>query len=154
MRSISSSSRKILTNRFTLVSITRHLTRLGIGYEDKEKPGKSFKELLIGAGDEDKDAAVCVFDEYGPVRMIRNKEFTYVHRYPDGPDELYHLSADPGEKENLIMDRAYKGIKMELQNQLEHWFDNYVTAHFDGKALPVTGNGQIDVIKKVKVSFN
>ena len=43
-----------------------------------------------------------VFDEYGPVRMIRNTEYKYIHRYPYGEHEFYDLKADPDENINLI----------------------------------------------------
>ncbi len=39
-----------------------------------------------------------VFDEYGLVRMIRTREWKYVHRYPYGPHELYDLTRDPDEE--------------------------------------------------------
>ena len=34
---------------------------------------------------------IVVFDEYGPVRMVRTSQWKYVHRYPDGPHELFDL---------------------------------------------------------------
>ncbi len=47
--------------------------------------------------------SIVVFDEYGPVRMIRTREWKYVHRYPYGPHELYHLAGDPGERMALVI---------------------------------------------------
>ena len=41
------------------------------------------------------DTPVFVLDEYGPTRMIRTHRWKYVHRYPDGPNELYDLANDP-----------------------------------------------------------
>ena len=46
--------------------------------------------------------AVFAFDEYGPTRMIRSRNWKYVHRYAEGePNELYDLAADAGEARNL-----------------------------------------------------
>ena len=53
---------------------------------------------------------VVIFDEYGPVRMIRTKEWKYVHRYPYGKHELYHLVDDPGEEKNLYGLPEYKKL--------------------------------------------
>ena len=68
------------------------------GLSDKQPtglPGRSFTELLKGEQRDHRDEVV-IFDEYGPVRMIRTKEWKYVHRYPYGKHELYHLVDDPG----------------------------------------------------------
>ena len=50
---------------------------------DDMSPGRSFLPALSG---ETNDAweEIVVFDEYGPVRMIRTQEWKYVHRYPYG----------------------------------------------------------------------
>ena len=45
---------------------------------------------------------MIVFDEYGPVRMIRSRDWKYIHRYPYGPHEFYDLTNDPDEAHNLI----------------------------------------------------
>ena len=130
------------------------LDYVGIPYSAPDKPGKSFKNVLLGtAKDNEDEAAICVFDEYGPVRMIRNKHYKYVHRYPSGPDELYHLTNDPAETENLIGNNDYAKIEASMAQQLETWFSLYVNPKLDGKGAPVTGNGQIDVMKKGRKSF-
>lgn len=89
------------------------------------------------------EAAVVVYDEYGPVRMIRTPDWKYVHRYPDGPHELYHLAADPGERENLADDPGQRERIGELRARLERWFTDHVDPRMDGRDLPVTGAGQI-----------
>ena len=58
--------------------------------EDSMRPGQSFLPALLGETN-DAQEAVVIFDEYGPVRMIRTREWKYVHRYPYGPHELYDL---------------------------------------------------------------
>jgi choline-sulfatase len=106
-------------------------------------PGRSFAQLLRG-----EDAAVrdhiVVYDEYGPVRMIRTEHWKYVHRYPYGPHELYHLATDPGERFNRIDDEDAGAILVELRQQLESWFCRYADLPRDGARQPVTGKGQLE----------
>ena len=64
-------------------------------------PGFSFAPLLRGEGGSGR-GEVVVFDGYGPVRMIRTRDWKYVHRYPYGPHELYDLNGDPEERDNRI----------------------------------------------------
>lgn len=46
----------------------------------KGLPGRSFYKSLLGES-RDGDDRIVVFDEYGPVRMIRTRNFKYVHRF-------------------------------------------------------------------------
>jgi choline-sulfatase len=105
-------------------------------------PGRSFAPLLRGEKGDERDAIV-VYDEYGPVRMIRNREWKYVHRYPYGPHELYHLADDPDEETNLTDAEEHAGIRTKLRAQLEAWFVRYVDPARDGTKEPVTGKGQL-----------
>ena len=57
-----------------------------------------------------------VYDEYGPVRMIRTKEWKYVHRYPYGKNELYDLKEDPQEENNLYGQERYEEVILDLRN--------------------------------------
>ena len=68
---------------------------------DQPLPGRDFSSVLRGESLGD-DTPIYVLDEYGPTRMIRTRAWKYVHRYPDGPDELYDLSNDPFERLNLV----------------------------------------------------
>ncbi len=115
----------------------------GVPYEhDAGLPGSSFAELLDGkaAG---REKYVVVHDEYGPVRMIRTKEWKYVHRYPYGPNELYHLKDDPDERTNLIADPERSGVTVEMKSRLEEWFIRYVDPALDATKEPITGEGQL-----------
>lgn len=107
-------------------------------------PGRSFAPSL--RGDKGGHNAVFVCDEYGPVRMIRERDWKYVHRYPYGPHELYGLAEDPQEKNNLVDDPRYSEILERLRGKLEAWYLQYVDPARDGARQPVQGNGQIDVI--------
>jgi choline-sulfatase len=107
-------------------------------------PGRSFAPLLRGELLSEREHIV-VFDEYGPVRMIRTRDWKYVHRYPYGPNELYDLVNDPGEERNLI-DEPEQGERVAtLKRDLEAWFVRYTDPELDGTKEPVTGKGQVDL---------
>ena len=126
-------------------------------------PGRSFASLL-GAplrkgnpGSRDHPRArdypksrdfVVVYDEYGPVRMIRTTDWKYIHRYPYGPHELYDLRNDPQEDRNLVDLPDQKKRVQELRGMLEEWFLAHVDPERDGAREPVTGRGQIDMAGK------
>ena len=108
----------------------------------RERPGQSFRALLEGdrmRGDRD----VVVYDEYGPVRMVRTRDWKYVHRHPDGPHELYDLASDPGERVNRMSDGGAHTKLRELRARLDAWFAQYVDPEIDGTKWPVNGCGQL-----------
>lgn len=105
-------------------------------------PGHSFLpclrgESLPGGGE------VVVFDEYGPVRMIRSKEYKLVVRYPYGYHEFYDLTADPGEEHNLYGDPQYEELILSYRRKQEKWFNTYADPDMDGSREGVTGSGQL-----------
>ena len=91
---------------------------------------------------------VVVLDEYGPTRMIRTESLKFVHRYPDGPYELYGLVGDPEETNNEIDNPTFAGAISELRGQLEQWFARYTEAERDGRKQAVKGRGQLDASGK------
>ena len=105
-------------------------------------PGKSFAPLLRGQESPGRECVV-VYDEYGPVRMIRTREWKYVHRYPYGPHELYDLANDPNEETNLHGREESRERIQELRARLEGWFICYVDPMLDGTKESVTGKGQL-----------
>lgn len=115
------------------------------GGEAGTLPGRSFAPALRGQPSPGHDHLV-VFDEYGPVRMVRTREWKYVRRYPgrfpNQPDELYDLKNDPGETTNLIDDASRCSQAAEMKARLEDWFARYTRPGFDGSCEPVTGSGQ------------
>ena len=117
----------------------------GCSYEGKRSlPGKSFAGLLLDQEDDRGENAVVVFDEYGPVRMIRTRDWKYVHRYPYGKNELYDLQADPKEEHNLYGEEKWESKVIEMKKKMEGWFINYVDPEIDGTKEGVTGLGQLD----------
>ncbi len=127
-------------------------------------PGKSFLPLLLEGKEDEYHESITVFDEYGPNRMIRTKEWKYIHRYPYGPDELYDLVHDPKERFNLLNENRYFNYgpkfieekKIEMKAQLDKWFDQYVDPAIDGAREPVCGRGQmckVGVASEGKLTF-
>ena len=125
-----------------------------LGYENPEAaelPGRSFKNLLLSDASEEYHEAITVFDEYGPNRMIRTKEWKYIHRYPYGPHELYDLVHDEREQFNLLEENRcfFYGPKFieakaaEMKAMLDDWFARYVNPEIDGAREPVCGRGQL-----------
>ncbi|MEZ4710280.1 MAG: sulfatase-like hydrolase/transferase [Caldilineaceae bacterium] len=111
--------------------------------EAVELPGRSFAPILRGAKVKIAAEQVVVYDEYGPVRMIRTADWKYVHRYAFGPNELYHLADDPGELHNLAGQSQWAEVENEMHQRLGNWFARYVEPVNDGTKFVVTGSGQI-----------
>jgi arylsulfatase A-like enzyme len=116
----------------------------GLDPSDFEQgPGNSFAGLLRGrppASEEPRP--VVVFDEYGPVRMIRSSSWKYVHRSPEGPHELYDLATDPGERHNLVGEAGHEARVAGMRRDMERWFEKYQESDADGRNFPVVGAGQ------------
>jgi len=113
---------------------------------DTHMPGRSFLPALKDERAMGRDAVV-IYDEYGYCRMIRTKEWKYVHRYPDGPNELYDLVNDSDERQNLVDDPAQAQRIKDLRGQMEAWFKEYVIPDKDGIACDA-GAGQTRPIGK------
>jgi arylsulfatase A-like enzyme len=99
--------------------------------KDRNLPGTSFLPLLKGepaAGHE----CVVIYDEYGPVRMVRTKEYKYVYRHAHGPHELYNLVDDPDERRNLVDEPDQQERIAELKAMMDKWFARYVDPVRDG----------------------
>ncbi len=110
--------------------------------EDLDLPGQSALPLLLGADDTGRQEVV-IYDEYGATRMMRTEEWKYVHRYPDGPHELYDLANDPDERANLADDPNQAERINDLKRRLEAWYERYVVPERDGRNFAVTGKGQL-----------
>lgn len=109
---------------------------------DNTFPGNSFVSVL-----EDKPIKlepVVVYDEYGPCRMIRTKEFKYIHRFHDLPCEFYDLRTDSDERNNLIDDPEYNDKINFMRGELEAWFIKYVDPRLDGAVIGCKGAGQFE----------
>jgi len=110
--------------------------------DDLNLPGRSFVPVLDGDSTRSRDSVV-IYDEYGSTRMVRTADWKYVHRYPDGPHELYNLVEDPDERTNLDDKQSESGRIREMLGIMENWFDDHSSKEKDGKVLPVSGGGQL-----------
>lgn len=110
-------------------------------------PGTSMKPVLTGEKEQIRDEVV-VYEEYGPVRMIRDRRYKLVYRTPYGPHELFDLEHDPGEEHNCFDDPEYRSIKANLFGRLETWFQSYTLEKYDGRRYPVRGDGQMERLEK------
>jgi len=115
---------------------------------DSNSPGSSFAPLLRG-GQVPPSEHVVVFDEYGPVRMIRTKEWKYVYRHAHGPHELFDLRNDPDERENLAGEPAHQAKARELKGAMDEWFVRYVIQSRDGlrEEAPEGAPGQSRLVR-------
>jgi arylsulfatase A-like enzyme len=106
-------------------------------------PGRSLLPMLGRSGSENiPEKPVIIYNEYGPVRMIRSGAYKYIHRYPYGPNELYNLEDDPDEFHNLDGLESVKVMERTLRLQMEAWFRRYSVDLHDGRQYSVYGRGQ------------
>ena len=103
--------------------------------------GQSLKKALLGQAAED-DGAVFLCDEYGPTRMVRTRDWKYIHRYPYGPHELYDLANDPHERVNLAGKPECAQVEAALRQQLTEFYVKYSDPGLDGSREAVYGKGQ------------
>ena len=105
----------------------------------RKKLYRAFKRRAEGAPRRGRDLR-----RIRPVRMIRTKEWKYVHRYPYGKHELYHLVDDPGEEKNLYGLPEYKKTGNSIKaGRMEKWFCTYSDPAIDGVRSAVNGSGQL-----------
>lgn len=103
-----------------------------IGLEEIEivgTPGRSFADTLRGRdGARDNTA----FFEFVTVRGIRRDNWKYTKNLDEQIEpQLFDLSRDPNEQNNLVRDTAHQDIVMELDRQLETFFDKYADPRYD-----------------------
>ena len=95
---------------------------------ESEMPGRDYSAALAG---EEIDWENVIFYEFENTRMIRTADWKYTRRFPDGPDELYHLAVDPGERKNLAGAPEHATIEKEMARRLAAFFDRYADPKFD-----------------------
>jgi arylsulfatase A-like enzyme len=114
-------------------------------------PGRSFAAIFKGEMLDRERDEIVICDEYGPNRMLRTTEWKYVHRYPEGPHELYHLTQDPGERKNLVNHPEYDEVRRAMRARLDTWFEQYVHGELDGSRFDACrGRGQLNVVGALK----
>ncbi len=92
-------------------------------------PGRDYSAALREEPLADWDDVI--FYDYENTRMVRTGEWKLTLRFPDGPDELYHVAKDPGEFANEICNPAHADVRDELQKRLEGFFTRYADPKYD-----------------------
>jgi arylsulfatase A-like enzyme len=120
------------------------LDYLGLGDRAiANSPGRSHAALLGGGAPA---AEQPVFWEYITTRVLQTRQWKYVKRFLDAPDELYDLAADPGEMRNLAADPARAAVIADLDGRLTAFYDRYADPQWNvwrggtAKATLVYGN--------------
>jgi arylsulfatase A-like enzyme len=119
---------------------------LPIPSAERNLPGQSFAPLLRGEPSEGHQCVV-IYDEYGPVRMVRTRDWKYVYRHAHGPHELYDLVNDPDERHNLASDPGQQARIGELKAMMDEWFARYVDPVRDGLRQDGWLHGQVELAR-------
>lgn len=104
-----------------------------LGLEDQiptthNSPGRDFSPVLAGKQIPWSEA---VFYEFENVRAIRTRDWKYIERIHESPNELYDLQADPGERHTLIADKGSLKTKLNLKRQMNQFFAQYADPKWD-----------------------
>jgi choline-sulfatase len=111
---------------------------------DRNYPGRSFASVLTNTAPLE-DWKENQIGEYGDVRMIRDNWHKLVRRYPDGPNELFDLKADPREMVNCFDNPDYQQVVADLTEKLDRFFERYadpVKSGLNVKQLPIHNSGE------------
>ena len=123
-------SNVLITNYDFLPTLLGYLGMSNRLPNDPPLPGRDFSNELQNANSvEVKDEAV--FYEFERLRCIRTRDWKYVHRHPNGPHELYHLTDDPDEFTNLVTFEEHQDTRQKLKQRLDAYFTQYAEPRFD-----------------------
>ena len=91
-------------------------------------PGRNYAPAMRG---QSLDWDDTIYHDYENTRMVRLGKWKYAWRHPDGPDELYDMEADPGERENLAGKAELTEVIGSLRAQISEFFDRYADPEYD-----------------------
>lgn len=114
--------------------------------DDSWRLARSFADVLRGERGL-RNEVVVVVSEYGGGRMITDGAWVYVARH-DGPDELYDMRNDPGQRVNLADDPACAEMKDDLGLRLQEWFAAAERPGYSAYDRRVTGYGQLQPLSR------
>ena len=96
------------------------LDYLGVRVEhDPRRIGRSYAALLRGESPRWRDR---LYFEYACVRSVRTATIKYVERTDEWPSEMYDLTKDPGETNNVIHDPSYAASRDAMKRDLHQFF--------------------------------
>ncbi|MFV0444478.1 MAG: sulfatase [Planctomycetaceae bacterium] len=107
------------------------LTELGLADripQSPRSPGRDFGPLLH---DQPTDWDEVHYYEFENVRAIRTPQWKYIERVHQEPNELYDLTADPDEHNNLIDNSELDRLRDKLQSRLHAFFGQYADPKWD-----------------------
>jgi arylsulfatase A-like enzyme len=93
-----------------------------------ESPGRDYSSVLRGGEPAWENV---IYYEFENSRMIRTDQWKYTRRFPSGPNELYDLECDPGEKENLAGRPEFADHEKSLDKRLTDFFARYADPQYD-----------------------
>ena len=105
---------------------------LGLDSGDEETlPGRSFAGFLEATGASGAPWNDTTYHEYENTRAVHTRTHKLIRRFPSGPDELYDLSVDPDETNNLIDAPETDLVRDGLQESLGEFFNRFVDSRYD-----------------------
>ena len=102
---------------------------IGVDIDVPKSPGRSFAACLDGKTLPDWDG--CIFHEFENTRMVRTDRWKYTWRNPAGPNELYDMENDPGERENKAGDVEWSEVERDLRGRIAAFFDRFADPEYD-----------------------
>jgi lipoteichoic acid synthase len=108
------------------VAVEGHEDLLGYEVEGGEYPGRS----LLAPPARDRTLYFSCFDDYRCLASLKGTE-KYIYFFGNKPEELYDLSSDPLEKNDIADERGSKEIKVRRSEVLA-WYSR-VNAMYEGR---------------------
>ena len=125
-------SRQMIANYDLMPTLLSYL-----GLQDRmpslpRSPGHDYSQILTEQATAKVDEQNAIFYEFENLRCIRTETVKYVHRHPNGPHELYDLTADPDEFNNLVRDDRWQSTpRADLKSQLDDFYGQYAEPKYD-----------------------
>ncbi|MCA9190769.1 MAG: sulfatase-like hydrolase/transferase [Planctomycetales bacterium] len=91
-------------------------------------PGRDLTDLMNGQAENWDDV---MYFEFENVRAIRTRQWKYIDRIHQEPDELFYLPDDPGELHNLIAEPDHRETQVALAKRLVAFFNRYSSPEWD-----------------------
>jgi len=123
-----SRSNLLVSNYDFLPSVLNYLGLAEKLPQTPQLPGRSYSDELRGAQIPWDNT---VYFEFENTRSIRTDDWKFVLRFPDGPNELYHLKHDPKERHNRVDQPELAEIQRDLHRRLDQFFDKYADPKYD-----------------------